>query len=119
MTTIVIISHSEDIANGTKVLLNQMVNGVKIVSHGGTQGGIGTSFDDVSQVIQSLEEDALCFYDIGSAEMNLEMAIDMYDGPHRVVKVDAPIVEGSFVAAVDASVGQSIDDILKDIATRF
>lgn len=46
-----------------------------------------------------LEDDALCFYDIGSSEMNVDMAIEMYDGNHRVLKVDAPIVEGSFIAA--------------------
>lgn len=119
MTTIVIVSHSADIANGTKALLNQMVKGVTIIAHGGIQGEIGTAFDDVSEMIQSLDSDALCFYDIGSSEMNLEMAIDMYDGPHRIVKVDAPIVEGSFVASVDVSVGRTIDETLADLAERF
>ncbi|ORO13199.1 PTS mannose transporter subunit IIA, partial [Staphylococcus aureus] len=31
-------------------------------------------------------------------------------GNHRVLKVDAPIVEGSFIAAVNLSIGGSIDD---------
>ena len=36
MTTIIIISHSEDIANGTKALLNQMAQDVNVVAHGGS-----------------------------------------------------------------------------------
>ena len=52
MTTIIIISHSEDIANGTKALLNQMAQDVNVVAHGGVDGGIGTSFDDIQKYYQ-------------------------------------------------------------------
>lgn len=65
-----------------------------------------------------LEDDALCF-DIGSSEMNVDMAIEMYEGNHRVLKVDAPIVEGSFIAAVKLSIGGSIDDALAEIKQSF
>lgn len=61
MTTIIIISHSEDIANGTKALLNQMAQDVNVVAHGGVDGGIGTSFDDIQNIINNLDDDALCF----------------------------------------------------------
>ena len=30
------------------------------------------------------------FYDIGSAGMNLDMAIEMYEGSHRIEKMEAP-----------------------------
>ncbi len=52
------------------------------------------------------------FLEYGSSEMNVDMAIEMYDGNHRVLKVDAPIVEGSFIAAVKLSIGGSIDDVI-------
>lgn len=115
MTTIVIISHSEAIANGTKALLQQMASDVNVVANGGVNGYIGTSFDTVQQLINGLEEDALCFYDIGSSEMNIDMAIDMYDGPYKIVKVDAPIVEGGFTAAVKLSIGGSMSDALDEV----
>lgn len=40
-------------------------------------------------------------------------------GNHRVLKVDAPIVEGSFIAAVKLSIGGSIDDALAEIKQSF
>lgn len=49
--------------------------------------------------------------------MNVDMAIEMCN--HRVLKVDAPIVEGSFIAAVKLSIGGSIDDALAEIKQSF
>ncbi|UXR87017.1 dihydroxyacetone kinase phosphoryl donor subunit DhaM [Staphylococcus felis] len=119
MTTIVIVSHSEAIATGTKSLLNQMAQGVDVIAVGGNQGEIGTSFDEVSEVINQLEEDALCFFDIGSSEMNLDMAIEMYSGQQRVEKVTAPIVEGSFVASVALSTGKSFDEAVEAVYEAY
>ena len=51
--------------------------------------------------------------------MNVDMAIEMYDGNYRVLKVDAPIVEGSFIASVKLSIGGSIDDALAEIKQSF
>lgn len=115
MTTLVIISHSEQIANGTKALLQQMAPEVNVVANGGVNGDIGTSFETVQQLINDLEDDAMCFYDIGSSEMNIDMAIDMYDGNYKIVKVDAPIVEGSFTAAVKLSIGGNLSDALEEV----
>ncbi len=93
MPKIILVSHSKEIASGTKSLLKQMAGDVDIIPIGGLpDGSIGTSFDIIQEVLTKLEDDALCFYDIGSSEMNVDMAIEMYDGNHRVLKVDAPIV---------------------------
>lgn len=115
MATLVIISHSEQIANGTKALLQQMAPDVKVIANGGMNGDIGTSFETVQQLINGLEDDALSFYDIGSSEMNIDMAIDMYDGNYKIVKVDAPIVEGSFTAAVKLSIGGNLADAIEEV----
>ena len=116
MTTIVLVSHSADIAKGTKDLLEQMVNNVDIKAHGGTEdGSIGTSFDEIQKMINHIEDDALCFYDLGSSEMNLDMAIEMYEGSHQVVKVNAPLVEGSFTASVKLSTGGSIEEAIDEV----
>ncbi|HFQ1901164.1 PTS-dependent dihydroxyacetone kinase phosphotransferase subunit DhaM [Staphylococcus aureus] len=120
MPKIILVSHSKEIASGTKSLLKQMAGDVDIIPIGGLpDGSIGTSFDIIQEVLTKLEDDALCFYDIGSSEMNVDMAIEMYDGNHRVLKVDALIVEGSFIAAVKLSIGGSIDDALAEIKQSF
>lgn len=120
MPKIILVSHSKEIASGTKPLLKQMAGDVDIIPIGGLpDGSIGTSFDIIQEVLTKLEDDALCFYDIGSSEMNVDMAIEMYDGNHRVLKVDTPIVEGSFIAAVKLSIGGSIDDALAEIKQSF
>lgn len=120
MTKIILVSHSKEIASGTKSLLKQMAGDVDIIPIGGLpDGSIGTSFDIIQEVLTKLEDDALCFYDIGSSEMNVDMAIEMYDGNYRVLKVDAPIVESSFIAAVKLSIGGSIDDALAEIKQSF
>lgn len=100
MATIGIISHSKDIAQGVKDLLAQMSPDVTVIAKGGNnEGEIGTSIDTVNEIIDELKEDALLFYDIGSAEMNLEMAIDLYEGDYKLYKVDGPIVEGALLAS--------------------
>ncbi|HCW7557262.1 TPA: PTS-dependent dihydroxyacetone kinase phosphotransferase subunit DhaM [Staphylococcus aureus] len=120
MPKIILVSHSKEIANGTKSLLKQMAGDVDIIPIGGLpDGSIGTSFDIIQEALTKLDDDALCFYDIGSSEMNVDMAIEMYEGNHRVLKVDASIVEGSFIAAVKLSIGGSIDDALAEIKQSF
>ena len=119
MTQIVIISHSQAIAAGTKDLLKQMTPGVTVIDQGGVGDDIGTSYDHIQALINQVDDDTLCFYDIGSAEMNLDLAIEMYEGQHRVEKVDAPIVEGSFTAAVKLSVGGSIDETIEALNKTF
>ena len=49
-------------------------------------GEIGTSYDDIQTMVNQVDDDALCFYDIGSAEMNTDLAIEMYEGEHRLEK---------------------------------
>ena len=120
MTQIIIVSHSKEIADGTKALVNQMVGeNIKITAQGGVHGEIGTSYDDIQTMVNQVDDDALCFYDIGSAEMNTDLAIEMYDGKHRVEKIDAPIVEGTFTAAVNISVGNTVDEVINELNTKF
>lgn len=115
MTSIVIISHSEDIAKGVKDLLNKMTNGVSVVAYGGVNGEIGTSYDDIEQLINHLDDDALCFYDLGSSDMNIDLAIDMYKGKYHIHKVNAPIVEGSFTAAMSLAIGKTANEAIQEV----
>ncbi|BCU51609.1 PTS-dependent dihydroxyacetone kinase phosphotransferase subunit DhaM [Staphylococcus auricularis] len=119
MTSIVLVSHSDQVAQGTKAILQQMVSNVEMVGQGGHQGEIGTSYEVIQQMIDGLNDDAICFYDIGSAGMNLDMSLELYQGSQRIVKVESPIVEGSFTAAVKLSLGASIDEVLDELDNNF
>ena len=69
--------------------------------------------------INNLKDDALCFYDIGSAGMNLDTVLEMYEGPHRIEKIEAPIVEGSFIASVAIKSNMSMDDAIAEVKTQY
>lgn len=115
MTEILIISHSSEIAEGTRSLVSQMAGDTVIHASGGVEGGIGTNIDQINDMLEKIEDDTICFYDIGSSRMNLEMAVEMYDGSHQLHISEAPIVEGSFLAAVENSVGASTEDVLEKL----
>lgn len=121
MSAILLVSHSRDIAEGTRQLLKQMASDVDVYAVGGVEDGkeIGTSFDAIQEQINNIDEDLMCFYDLGSAEMNLDMALEMYEGNYERVKVEAPIVEGSFTAAVKLSTGASLDEALEEVKKHY
>ncbi|GAA0078509.1 dihydroxyacetone kinase phosphoryl donor subunit DhaM [Clostridium sp. CTA-5] len=119
MVGIVIVSHSNFIAKGVKEVALQMAPEVSIVDAGGTSDGrIGT---DISKITSSIEEvysesGVLVLFDLGSAFMNTEMAIEFLDDNIRekVEIVDAPLVEGAITAAVESSMNKSLAEI-KDV----
>ena len=96
---VLLVSHVEEILNGLIKLLNQVARDVTIKAAGGTDDGdIGTSFLKISDAIEEFKEDSiLAFYDLGSAKMNLEMAME--DTDKEVILYDASFVEGAYVAA--------------------
>ncbi len=51
--------------------------------------------------------------DLGGAETNSEMAVEMLseERRERVVVCNAPIVEGAVMAATEASAGSSLDQV--------
>ncbi|MGL5328425.1 MAG: dihydroxyacetone kinase phosphoryl donor subunit DhaM [Peptostreptococcaceae bacterium] len=117
MVGIVLVSHSNKLAEGAKELISQMASEVKISAAGGTDDNrIGT---DPMKIMNSIEEvysddGVLLFYDIGSALMNAELALDMIDESisEKVNICKVSMVEGAFVAAIESSIGRSMDEIL-------
>ena len=115
--SLVIVSHSPDIARGTAEMVRQMVgNEVKVAHCGGNpEGGLGT---DVQRILQAIEQawsprGVAVLVDLGGAETNSEMAIEMLPEERRgrVVLCNAPIVEGSIMAATEASGGASLAEV--------
>src|SRR5690625_1292539 len=77
---IVLISHSAKVVEGIKDIINQVNDTVSIALAGGTDDGeIGTSIEKIQTAIDSVSHDrgVLLVYDLGSAKMNAELAIEM------------------------------------------
>jgi len=121
MVSILIVSHSKKIADGTKELAEQMKQkDVEIRAVGGTaEGEIGTDPDAINAALEEInkEDGVIILADLGSAVMSVNMVMDWLDEDvrKRVVLADAPIVEGAVFAAVESGLGNSISDILSSI----
>ncbi|OUO29142.1 dihydroxyacetone kinase phosphoryl donor subunit DhaM [Eubacterium sp. An3] len=116
---VVIVSHSEYIANGLKDLVNEMNDGsVPVIAAGGADGGrIGTSAIRIQNAIESLEdcEHILIYADLGSSVLSAETAIDIVDEDlaEKVQIVDAPIVEGSLAGVVQATISDDVEEVIR------
>jgi phosphoenolpyruvate---glycerone phosphotransferase subunit DhaM len=114
---IVIVSHSADIARGTVDMVRQMVgDNVPLAWCGGNpEGGLGTNVEAILKAIDLAWSDVgvAILVDLGGAETNSEMAIELLpdDRRKRVVVCNAPIVEGAILAATEASGGASLDEV--------
>jgi PTS hybrid protein len=114
---IVIVSHSPDIARGTADMVRQMVgNEIPLGFCGGNpDGGLGTSVEKIIAAIDAAwsENGVAVLVDLGGAETNSEMAIEMLpaDRQGKVVICNAPIVEGAVMAATESWGGASLQDV--------
>ena len=96
---IVVVSHVPEIAAGIQRLLGQVAQDVSITIAGGTDDNqVGTSLTKITQAFAANHADELlAFYDLGSAKMNLEMAIEMsYKTVHLY---DTALIESAYTAA--------------------
>ena len=111
---VVIVSHSPKVAEGAADMVRQMVGDtVPLAWTGGNpDGGLGT---DVAAIIAAIdrawsEAGVVILVDLGGAETNSEMAIEMLDPVRRdkVLVCEAPVVEGAVMAATEASGGAAL-----------
>ncbi len=122
MVSIVIVSHSAKLAEGVRELAQQMVQGkVALAVAGGIddpENPIGTDAMKVHEAINSVysEDGVLVMMDLGSALLSAEMALEflMPEQQAHVYLCEAPLVEGTMAAAVQASVGGSIDQVMAE-----
>ena len=117
MIALVIVSHSHKIAEGVKDIAQEMSQErIKIATAGGVDDhSIGTNADRIHAALcQVLDSDGiLVLLDLGSAIMSTEVAIEMLvpEQQQRVIICDAPLVEGSIIAAIEASMGHSLEEV--------
>jgi dihydroxyacetone kinase phosphotransfer subunit len=113
------VSHSEKVAEGLRDMVEQVAGpDVAIRTAGGTEDGrLGTSAPKISAAIASAFDSGadaiLVLLDLGSAALSLELALEELSAERRdTIRIsEAPLVEGAVLAAVQASIGASLDEV--------
>ncbi|MBB5662877.1 dihydroxyacetone kinase phosphotransfer subunit [Rhizobium leguminosarum] len=115
---IVIVSHSPLVARGIADMVRQMVGDCVPLawSGGNVDGELGTDTGGILRAIEAAWSDAgvAVFVDLGGAETNSEMAIEMLGLPRSALVsiCNAPLVEGAVIAAAEASGGASLAKVV-------
>lgn len=114
-TGVLLVSHVAEVAEGLKKLLSQVAGDVTILAAGGTEDGeVGTSFDKISAALEEFEESTiLAFYDLGSAKMNLEMAMETSD--KDITLYDTAFIESAYTASSLLQADVPVEDINKQL----
>ena len=116
MVGIVVVSHSREIAAGTVELAGQMAGpDVRIEAAGGdAAGGLGTDGDRVRAAIATADagQGVVVLGDLGSAILTVRAVLEGAENGH-VALANAPLVEGAVAAAVAASAGLELTDVLR------
>ncbi|MGZ4279901.1 MAG: dihydroxyacetone kinase phosphoryl donor subunit DhaM, partial [Solirubrobacteraceae bacterium] len=116
MVGLVVVSHSEALADGVVALAREM-GGEELALEGAggmdEPGALGTDAERVRAAIERAMSDdgVLVLMDLGSALMSTEFAIEMLEGGGRVLMSEAPLVEGTVAAAVAARGGASLEEV--------
>jgi phosphoenolpyruvate---glycerone phosphotransferase subunit DhaM len=113
---IVLVSHSARLAEGAAEVAGQMAAGVvDVLGVGGTEDGrLGTDADALAAAVEKVAGPAgvLLIPDLGSSVLSAKSYLSDTDLPSEVLVADAPFVEGAVAAAVAASSGASLADVL-------
>ena len=121
MIGIVIVSHSAKLAEGVVELARNMGGAeVSIQAAGGMNEdtALGTDPIRILKAIEQVysEDGVLVLMDLGSAILSSEMALEMLpdDQRSKIILCEAPIVEGAIAAAVQARIGGSIQQVIRE-----
>jgi len=114
---LVIVSHSQQLADGVREVAAQMAGNEVIIraAGGAADGSLGTNAEAIARAITEADrgDGVLVLMDLGSAVLSAETALEMLDQDvDRNVRLsNAPLVEGAVVAAVEASIGRTLDEV--------
>ena len=117
MVGLVIVSHSEKLAEGVADLARMMAKTAPVAPAGGLEdGSFGTRFEKISNAVDEVYSDdgVLILMDMGSAVMTAEMVMEAMED-RKIVLADCPVAEGAVTAAVGAEAGMGLEDILADL----
>lgn len=120
MVGIVIISHSEKLAEGVIDVTKIMADGCVIAAAGGNDdGGYGTSYEKIKNaVLKSYSDDGVIILaDMGSAVMTAEMVIEDL-GYDNVCLVDCPVAEGAVAASLSSLCGDDLETVKAALSAK-
>ena len=121
MVGLVIVSHSEKLAEGILDATRIMADGCPVAIAGGTDdGGYGTSYEKIRSAVESVwsADGVIVLADMGSAAMTAEMVIEDM-GRENVLLLDCPIAEGAMVASLSSLCGENLEAVKKQtLATK-
>ncbi|MEV7180015.1 dihydroxyacetone kinase phosphoryl donor subunit DhaM [Kitasatospora sp. NPDC093679] len=110
---VVLVSHSPALAAGLAELLAELGAGeVRVaVAAGSADGGLGTSDEKIARAVDEADGGGgvAVLADLGSAVLTARLVLA--ERPSAVL-VDAPFVEGAVAAAVTASTGAPLDEVV-------
>ena len=118
MVGIVIVSHSQKLAEGVVEISRMMAESAPIVAAGGLDDGtLGTSYGKICAAVEEVysADGVIILMDMGSAVMTTEMVLEDLKKPN-VRMLDCPLVEGAVLAAVESAGGRSLEEISERIA---
>ena len=121
MVGIVIVSHSQKLAEGVMEVAQMTAANVPIAAAGGLENGeLGTSYDKIKNAVESVYTDdgVIILADIGSSVMTAEMVFEDIE-LDNVKLVDCPLVEGAVVAAVDSVGGRTLNEIIEKLENEM
>ena len=113
MFSIAIVSHSQKLAEGVVEVAKMMAHNVAVIAAGGNENGeLGTSYEKIAAAINEVYTDdgTAILMDMGSAVMTAEIVLESMD-ERRLKLIDAPIVEGAILAAIEAAAETSLEDL--------
>jgi multiphosphoryl transfer protein len=120
MVNLVLVSHSPSLAAGVSELARAMIQQSPVVIAAAAGTGdllhpLGTNAEEIHRAIEAAysEDGVLVLMDLGSAILSAEMALEfMPEAQRRNVHLcAAPMIEGAIVAAVQASLGGTLDQV--------
>lgn len=119
MVGIVVVSHSRKIAEGIVEMARQMSRPEQaLIAAGGMEdGGIGTDAMRVQAAVSQADsgDGVVIMVDLGSAVLSAETALEFLpeELQKRVRIADAPVLEGSIAATVEASLGSDLAKVVQ------
>lgn len=120
MVGIIIVSHSKRLAEGVVELACEMAGSeLELVEAAGLDdGSLGTDAIKIMNAIKIVEkgDGAVIIGDIGSSILSAQTAIELIEDESvqsRIKIADAPLVEGALIAAIQASIGNTLEDVVE------
>ena len=113
MVGIVIVSHSQKLAEGVVEISKMMAANAPIAAAGGLEdGSLGTSYEKILAAVEKIysADGVMILMDMGSAVMTTEIVLEDLEKPN-VKMIDCPLVEGAVLAAVESIGGKSLEEI--------